>query len=251
MPKICTEKFDSIGKHMGRTTSTGRITFDLHFSVQDNNFYFDRNEIREKFPDLEKQATAKKVMIGEDDFFIDHKNPLPNFSHCYTRRQAVMAMEIFLRGEIFSGKITKVLVIEMAMPVRTAKPNMQPDHIRKMLGGYFSESRSWDNLGAESQNFGIALKFKRLYKIERNDTVIYADSIGVWKKPNVSELSYGNQNAVDWTPELEAFLIKMQNELERICTQTLEFLKTDNLNELNEKIKSTTLALNPVATNEN
>lgn len=247
MPKICTEKFNSIGEHMGRTTYKGDVSLDLYFSVQQNNFYFDRDEIKKKFPEVREKDSVRTSIDKEGELSFKYENFIPTFTFCYTRKQAVMAMETFLRGEILNGKITKVLVVQLGMPKRTSKINKKPAHIQKMLGGYFSET-SESYLGTETENFGLTLKFKRLYKIERNDTVIYADSFGVWQKPNISKITYNNPDAVEWTAELEAFLIKMQGELERICNQTLEFLETDSLTDLNEKIKSTSLALNPYST---
>jgi hypothetical protein len=229
MPKLTLHKFHITGKKSKRTTSSGLIEMHVHYDTKTETFYFDG-------VDMHKYGLADKNYGGIMDCF----------KHCRSQRQAVEVVETLLQEDL---QETRMLRIEIGVPYRIKNvPNPDyeegsssfhnektilnpafPEHLKGML----NRATIYDQDGKTS---GIQISFVRIMKIKAGDMPpMYAGCNKQWKYKKNDYSSY-DANLILWTPEIEAFLINVQKQMDAMCENVIRFFSTDSVEQLTEKI---------------
>lgn len=230
MAKIRKEKFNVAGAHKkGRTTSHGQIELMLYYNTEGYNFYFDDKEMRPYF----NIGDGERLMV--------------DFRNCDTREKAIKTFQLLLDEQ--STK-TRMLRIKLRMPeylfevnnprykdsLKTTMQNFRleqqkivntdlPDYLRVMLSGLYSNE------------FGLAVEFIRVMKIESNGHIMYSDCTSKWKYSPYS-MNYQDENLIEWTEEREQFLIGMQEQMDIMCKKVLSFFNAKDINEFYQRMES-------------
>lgn len=221
MAKLNKEKFELGGHHKNyRTTTDGDMELYLHYDVHHHTFYFESDEIQKH--------------LGE-------KVKSPDFSECFTREDAIKVMKWMIDENTAN---TKMLRIEIKMPSElfcipnpAYKKNSHnekeeitnpsfPKHLAGMLENFYDGS-------------GLAIKFQRVMKIESNGITGVADCDENWKYDKRYVHRWSKEgNLIAYTPEREAFLINVQNQMNLMCEKVLDFFKEESLEKLYKKMES-------------
>lgn len=230
MAKIRKEKFNVAGAHKkGRTTSHGQIELMLYYNTEHYHFYFDAEEMKTLFS------------------LKDGERMLCDFRHCDTREKAIKTFQLLLDEQ--STK-TRMLRIKMRMPdylfnvnnpkyMDSLKSTMEnfiieqpkikdtklPDYLQDMLSNLYSNE------------FGLAMEFERIMKIESNGLALYAQCNSKWKYSPYS-FNYQDTNLIEWTEEREQFLIGVQEQMDMMCKKVLNFFNAKDINEFYKRIES-------------
>lgn len=226
MAKLNKEKFELGGYHKNyRTTGSGDMELYLHYDVHHHTFYFEGDEI--------------KKHLGE-------KVTAPDFSKCFTREDAIKVMKWMIDKNTVN---TKMIRIEIGMPSELfCVPNPAykiegydkkeiinpslPKHLAEMLNGSFGEGS------------GLSIKFQRVMKIESNGVAGVADCDENWNYDKRYVHRWSREgNLIEYTPEREAFLTNVQNQMNLMCKKVLDFFKEESLEKLYKKMESNTKLL--------
>jgi hypothetical protein len=233
MAKLGKQKFSIFGDHeSGRTTFSGTIELYLYYSSEDDMFYFHPEEL--------------KKYIHEDIGWF--KNV---FDGCRTKQQAIDVVELLLAKEV---KETKKLRIEIGMNSSLYKVK-NPKHKESKPG---TPMREWSfeekeiidpslpeylknilERGGVYSGHGLTLSFTRIMELEINGMTRYTVCDQNWKydRKNVSSHS---TNLIDWTPEMEKFLLDTQQKLDNLCKLVLEFFNAgQDIQSLLKKVADT------------
>lgn len=213
MPKISKEKFDAMGQHKGRTTDKTKYEFDLHYSIGDNIFYFEQEAIVKAIPKAKGCGAA--------------------FKACDTRNKAIAVMQALIGEAITPNKVIAIS-IQVGMRAITTYTETVNKEVRKKDAPLMttvsvdSDGSGW--FGEFSQHT-LGLKINRFYVYnlgESNEQEILISVPHTWKIPSKKEPKFRsmfqNYLFLDWTPEREAYITSLCNNLDNLAATLLAFL---------------------------
>jgi len=214
MAKLNKEKFSRTGVHeKERTTYVRDIELQLYYDTARDFFYFEDQEI------------AKHISGYGPGNRID-------FGGCKTRKHAVAMFAGFIKQSLLDGPGVRMLIVEIGFNelVLEKARNTQKEHFIKMAVcglGHYEADRS----------AGFSIAFKRMMRFGEEGTYAFCDCNENWVPDLSKHYSRVNRNIIDWTPELEAFLIRMQDEIDKMCDGIIDFFNTDDMAAFLNKIK--------------
>ena len=223
MAKLHKQKFDILGVHNeAQTTVSGDVELYLHYDTKNDFFYFDNKEI-------------DKVFNIKSWF---------DFKGCKTKKQATSIIELFISDSLVE---TRVLVLKIGVPkglwnVKDPNYKESSDGIRynsdtipnPELPKYLVEMLKAKSLHDVSS--GITLDFERVMKLEFNGMTQYSQCNKDWEYDK-SHLHRNGQNQIEWTQEMEDFLINAQEKINSLSKMVLDFFNAgDDVSSLMEKV---------------
>ena len=220
MAKLNKEKFSRTGVHeKDRTTYVRDIELQLYYDTARDFFYFEDQEI------------AKHISGYGPGNRID-------FGGCRTRKHAVAMFAGFIKQSLLDGPSVRMLIVEIGFNelVLEKARNTQREHFMKMavrgLGHYEFDRTA-----------GFSVAFKRMMRFGEEGRYAFCDCNENWVPDLSKHYSRVNRNIIDWTLELENFLIRMQDEIDKMCDGIIAFFNTDDMASFLDKIKETPIKM--------
>jgi hypothetical protein len=220
MAKLNKEKFEIGGYHKNyRTTGSGDMELYLHYDVHHHTFYFEGDEIRKHL--------GEKVNVAD-------------FSKCFTREDAIKVMKWMIDSNSVN---TKMIRIEIRMPSELYKvpnPSFNKGSYEKYIINPAFQKHLAEMLdGSSIDGSGLSIKFQRVMKIESNGVAGVADCDENWDYDKRYVHRWSKEgNLIEYTPEREAFLINVQNQMNLMCEKVLDFFNAESLDKLYTKMES-------------
>ncbi len=227
MAKLGKQKFHLSGSYMeGRTTYRGDMELFLHYNVEKDYFHFDIQEMRK--------------YIAEDS--------LPQhtgfFAHCDTKDKAIEAVQALIKTEVVE---TRMIRIKMGLPSRFWKVKNPEKENKEGKQFHFAEDTIADpklplylakmlEKGSCYEQSGLNFSFERVMKVEVNGIIYYGTCNEKWEY-NRTHLSGYHEALVDWSEQLETFLISTQDKIDSLCLIILDYFNAGkDFNQLMERI---------------
>ena len=219
MAKIKKEKFNVLGIHIEeQTTSKGEIELDLYYSGSHDFFHFDDDEI------------SKKLNIRKGTI---------SFSGCKTKQSAIDVIRFFIDKSFTKKRFIKISINtnkdiycdKKVGNYSLFESNHQhregvPDYVYEMFSSF-----------GHKEQVGLSLEFERVLKIECNNTVRYIDCKDNWEyDSSLSNNRIHYSGLIEWTLEIESFLLTMQQQLNSMSKKVFEYFSEPTIEKLSEKI---------------
>lgn len=223
------EKFSYTGTHeKHRTTFSGDIELYLYLDPATSNFYF-RPE------DIEKATGIKNNNV---------------FGNCPSRELAIKQMQWLLAE---NRKETRMLLITVGVPsdiylneVLTLKERNQRTEGRYNSYNDYPRRKKMFSKMYNPDN-GMAVSFERWVKLEANGVVRWAQADNDWSIEKSSTFDGSNhslQDAIEWSPEIESFLLQVQEGIREMSRKVIKFFDVKDAKQLEERIKTNVKLLN-------
>ena len=217
MAKLGKIKLNIAGEVKERTTYKGDIELYLYYDVENNYFYFEKEEL-------------KKIFKKEDYYF--------DFGNCTTKEMAIRLVKEHL---IASTEIKKMLTLRIRVTADLGKGKKEfPEYLE---GG----NCSIHSLKDYADN-GVSLEigFKRIMRLGHEGEFLYIHCNDDWSY----EKSYGRysyyhsmKSLIEWDEQTELFLLNMQKQMNNLCKNVVDFFNTENENELKQRISNSPLMI--------
>ncbi len=219
MAKLNKEKFSRTGVHeKDRTTFAGDIELQLYYDTASDFFYFEDKEIAKYIPGY---GSASGI----------------HFNGCKTRKHAVAMFSNFINQTLVASGV-RVLIVEIGfneLYLNKARDTQKEHFIKMAVQGYH-------NYEAD-RSAGFTVAFQRMMRFGEKGQYFFCSCNEKWE-PNLSRYySRTHKNFIDWTPELENFLMRMQDEINKMCEGIIAFFNTDDMASFLDKIKETPIKM--------
>lgn len=216
MAKLNKIKFNLIGTEFRRTTFKRDIELYLYYNTENEFFYFDSNEIKKYYPTYNNNIS---------------------FSKCESKRMAIEMIKLYINGYKEKKRMLRV-EIDIVGEIDINKKDLCKQ-LQEMTGSSEDFKSRYDNENKRE----ISLKFKRVLEIKsdgQSDSA-YIDCDENWNEGD-SYYHYG-RNLIEWSEEIESFLIKMQQQMDMLSKNLINFFNVQDVEELKQRISETPLMI--------
>lgn len=226
MAKLNKEKFTYLGGHEeDRTTYQSDINIHIHYDTKEEYFYFE-------YGDILKHFSKEEITFASSRAY---------FSGCDTKQKAISAMKFFIEGVSDEKRFLK---ISLGMNNGVWKVN-NPDHNNnsmwnsdKFIPNPELPSYLIDILerGMVYNCTGLTIKIERLIRFKADNFETYTICNENWEY-NASMQHFPNSNElIEWTQEREDFFVDIENKLNGLSRNVLDFFKEGSIDKLLLKI---------------
>lgn len=216
MAKLNKIKFNLIGTEFRRTTYKKDVELYLYYNTENEFFYFDSNEIKKYYPTYNNNIS---------------------FSKCESKRMAIEMMKLYINGYNDKKRMLRI-EIDIVGEIDINKKDLC-EQLQEMTGHSEDFKSHYDNENKRA----ISLKFKRVLKIKSDgqSESAYIDCDENWNEGD-SYYHY-DRNLIEWSEEIESFLIKMQQQMDMLSKNLINFFNVKDVEELKQRISNSPLII--------
>jgi len=220
MAKLGKTKIMLSGDVISHTTSPGDIEVYMYYSVDKDHFYFEKEELSKYIPNCE---------IGEYEF-----------RGCKTKEQAIAIVKAYV-GDVSEKKryLRINLSIEAVMDKSKEELSKQLQEMCTWSGANYRNITSAENKkirGESKRNIGVSIE--RVLKVSVGEEFVYLSCGADWELRAGKYAGTHSHNLIEWTQEIEDFIINMQSTMDKMCKQIVDFFNVESKEELQLNVTS-------------
>lgn len=219
MAKLGKVKIMVMGQVRENTTYPGQIELYAYYDVDKDFFYFEPIEIQKHFPDCK---------LGKH-----------NFSQCGSKENAIAVIKTYM-GEATQEKRFLRISLEIEAVLGKEKEDLS-QQLQDMCtyggAGFRNVEVGKRGIWNETKrNIGIGIE--RVKQVTIGKEQVYVSCNENWEVRKDDTGHSGRHNLVEWTQEIEDFIVNMQKTMDTMCKQIVEFFNVENEEQLRENIST-------------